>query len=230
MALSIVTKTYFITGTDTDIGKTLATCALLQAAKRDGRTTLGYKPVASGCIQTNEGLRNTDALALSANSTVRLPYEYINPVAFREATSPHIASRDERRPIDPAVLSAGLATLQARAEWVFVEGAGGWFTPLGASLTFAQWVAAEQLPVILVVGLKLGCINHALLTALAIRQAGLTLAGWVANDLSPEPHRRADYLVTLEQRLGAPLLGEIPWLSNPATASLEVYIHLALLE
>ncbi len=225
-----MTRTHFITGTDTDIGKTLATCALLQAAGRDGYSTLGYKPVASGCIQTEEGLRSTDALALSANSTIRLPYRQINPLAFREATSPHIASRDERRPINPAVLSLGLAVLQAQAEWVFVEGAGGWFTPLGESLMFAHWVAAEQLPVILVVGLKLGCINHALLTALAIRQAGLTLAGWVANDLSPAPHRRTDYLSTLGSRLGAPLLGEIPWLSKPAAAPLGHYIHLALLK
>ncbi|WP_213992047.1 dethiobiotin synthase [Sodalis sp. dw_96] len=225
-----MTKTYFITGTDTDIGKTLATCALLEAANRDGRRTVGYKPVASGCIQTPEGLRNSDALALSAHGNVLLPYELINPQAFREATSPHIASRDEGRPIDAALLSSGLAAVQARAEWVFVEGAGGWFTPLSDDLSFAQWVAAERLPVILVVGLKLGCINHALLTALAIRQGGLRLAGWVANDLSPEPHRRADYLATLEQRLGAPLLGEIPWLNAPATACLEHYIDLALLK
>ncbi len=224
-----MTKTYFITGTDTDIGKTLATCALLQAANGDGRRTAGYKPVASGCIETPEGLRNPDALALSANGNVRLPYALINPLAFREATSPHIASGDERRPIDASVLSRGLAAVQARAEWVFVEGAGGWFTPLSDNLTFAQWVAAERLPVILVVGLKLGCINHALLTALAVRQAGLTLAGWVANDLSPAPHRRADYLATLKQRLGAPLLGEIPWLNEPAAAPLGHYLDLALL-
>lgn len=221
-----MTKTYFITGTDTDIGKTLATCALLQAAGHSGGRTLGYKPVASGCRQTKAGPRNGDALALSANSTVRLPYGQINPLAFLEATSPHIASRDEGRPIDAAILSLGLAVLQAQADWVFVEGAGGWFTPLGERLMFAQWVAAEKLPVILVVGLKLGCINHALLTALAVRQAGLSLAGWIANDLSPEPHRRADYLATLEQRLGAPLLGEIPWLREPSTAAMGQYIHL----
>ena len=225
-----MTKSYFITGTDTDIGKTLATCALLQAANRAGHQTAGYKPVASGCRYIGGELRNGDALALADNSRVRVPYRQTNPLAFLEATSPHIASRDEKRPIDPAVLSQGLAYLQARADRVFVEGAGGWFTPLSETLTFAQWVAAERLPVILVVGIKLGCINHALLTALAIRQAGLPLAGWIANYLSAEPHRLTDYLATLRQWLDAPLLGEIPWLTDPEKAPLAEYIDLTPLQ
>ncbi|WP_413739226.1 dethiobiotin synthase [Sodalis sp. RH21] len=220
-------KRFFITGTDTDIGKTLATCALLQAANRAGLSAVGYKPVAAGCELTDEGPRNDDALALRANSSVRVTYRQVNPLAFCEPTSPHLASRDEGRPIDPQVLSRGLRELETLAQWVLVEGAGGWFTPLGDSLTFDRWVAAERLPVILVVGMKLGCINHALLTALAIRQAGLPFAGWIANDLSPAPHRRADYLATLRQRLDAPLLGEIPWLKEPAGADLAQYINLA---
>ncbi|NDL62800.1 dethiobiotin synthase [Acerihabitans arboris] len=217
---------FFITGTDTDIGKTLATCALLQAAKLAGWRAVGYKPVAAGCRRTLAGARNDDALALIASSGVGVSYEQVNPLAFLAATSPHIACRDEGRHIDPAVMSRGLAVLARQAQWVFIEGAGGWFTPLGDTLGFDQWVAGERLPVILVVGLKLGCINHALLTALAIRQAGLPLAGWIANDLSPEPHRRGDYLAALRQRLGAPLLGEIPWLADPGTATLAHYIDL----
>jgi len=224
-----VTKTYFITGTDTDIGKTLSTCALLQAANRAGYRTLDYKPVASGARMTPQGLRNDDALALSGNSSVQLPYEQINPFTFLAATSPHIASREEQRPIDPRRLSAGLASLRRQADWVLVEGAGGWFTPLGDHLNFAHWVAGEHLPVILVVGIKLGCINHALLTALAVRQAGLPLAGWVANHLSAQPHRLADYMATLRQSLAAPLLAEIPWLAEPATAALADYVDLSVL-
>ncbi|WP_413740146.1 dethiobiotin synthase [Sodalis sp. RH14] len=221
-----MTKRFFITGTDTDIGKTLATCALLQAAKRAGWRAAGYKPVAAGCRQTADGARNDDALALLADSGISLPYAQVNPLALLAATSPHLACRDEGRTLDPAVMSQGLDRLARQAQWVFVEGAGGWYTPLGDALTFDQWVAAERLPVILVVGLKLGCINHALLTALAIRQCGLPLAGWIANDLSPAPHRRADYLATLRQRLDAPLLGEIPWLADPGTAALADYIDL----
>lgn len=226
----MATQRFFITGTDTDIGKTLATCALLQAAKAAGIVAAGYKPVAAGCRQTAEGARNDDALALMAHSGIALDYDQVNPLALMAATSPHIAGREEGRYVDPALLSSGLAELAQRAQWVLVEGAGGWFTPLNDTQTFDGWVADERLPVILVVGLRLGCINHALLTALAVRQAGLTLAGWIANDLSPAPHRRADYMATLRQRLPGPLLGEIPWLDSPSTASLAQYISLAPLK
>ncbi|TCV98050.1 dethiobiotin synthetase [Biostraticola tofi] len=230
MALFIVTDRYFITGTDTDAGKTVATCALLQSARRQGGMTVGYKPVASGCIATPQGWRNSDALALAANSSLTLPYDQINPLAFGEPTSPHIASRDENRPIHASMLSAGLRRLESKADWVFVEGAGGWFTPLSDSLSFAQWVTQEQLPVILVVGLKLGCINHALLTALAVKQAGLPLAGWIANNLSEKVHRPTEYLDTLRQRLEAPLLGVIPWLQDPGNDTLAEYLDVSLLK
>ncbi|PLR30870.1 dethiobiotin synthase [Chimaeribacter coloradensis] len=215
-------KRYFVTGTDTEVGKTVASSALLQAAARAGYQTAGYKPVASGSEETADGLRNSDALALQQNSTLALRYDEVNPYTFAEPTSPHIVSRDEGRPIDPAVLSAGLRALEARAEWVLVEGAGGWFTPLGEAFSFADWVVQEQLPVILVVGVKLGCINHALLTAAAVQAAGLPLAGWVANDVQPPGRRHAEYLETLQRLLPAPMLGEIPYLDDlshlPGTA------------
>lgn len=207
-------KRYFVTGTDTEVGKTVASSALLQAAARAGYQTAGYKPVASGSEETADGLRNSDALALQQNSTLALRYDEVNPYTFAEPTSPHIVSRDEGRPIDPAVLSAGLRALEARAEWVLVEGAGGWFTPLGEAFSFADWVVQEQLPVILVVGIKLGCINHALLTAAAVQAAGLPLAGWVANDVQPPGRRHAEYLETLQRLLPAPMLGEIPYLDD----------------
>ena len=209
-------KRWFITGTDTEVGKTVASGALLQAASAAGLTTAGYKPVASGCEVTAEGIRNSDALALQRYSSLTLPYEQVNPLAFIEPTSPHIVSAEEGRPIEFAQLSAGLRQLEQQAEWVLVEGAGGWFTPLSATQTYADWVIAEQLPVILVVGIKLGCINHAMLTAAAVRASGLTLAGWIANDIQPPGKRHHEYLATLRQRIDAPCLGEIPYLTDDA--------------
>lgn len=209
-------KRWFITGTDTEVGKTVASCALLQAAALAGYRTAGYKPVASGSEMTDEGIRNSDALALQRNSSVPLSYEQVNPLTFMEPTSPHIVSAEEGRPVDFATLSAGLAALEPLADWVQVEGAGGWFTPLSETTTFADWVRETQLPVILVVGVKLGCINHALLTAQAIQAAGLPFAGWIANDVQPPGKRHQEYMATLKRLLPAPLLGEIPWLGERA--------------
>jgi len=225
-----VTERFFVTGTDTEVGKTVASCALLQAANRAGFRTAGFKPVASGSEMTADGLRNTDALALQRNSGVALNYDEVNPYTFAEPTSPHIVSEDEGRPIDAHVLSAGLQALSHKADWVLVEGAGGWYTPLAADWTFADWVQAERLPVILVVGVKLGCINHALLTAQAIAQAGLPLVGWIANDVIPPGKRHAEYLATLTRLLPAPLLGEIPYLEHgPDAAEPGQYLSLTAL-
>ncbi|HAT7571728.1 TPA: dethiobiotin synthase [Citrobacter werkmanii] len=225
-----MTKTYFVTGTDTEVGKTIASCALLQAAGQLGLRTVGYKPVASGSEMTADGLRNSDALALQRNSVVAADYAAINPYTFAEPTSPHIISADEGRPILASVMSAGLRTLEAQADWVLVEGAGGWFTPLSPTLSFSDWVKTEQLPVILVVGVKLGCINHAILTAQAVQQAGLTLAGWVANDVTPPGKRHAEYMATLKSVIPAPGLGEIPWLAeDPEQASTGRYLDLSIL-
>lgn len=170
-------KKWFVTGTDTEVGKTVASCALLQAANTAGYRSVGYKPVASGSEMTPEGIRNSDALALQRNSSVKLPYEEINPLAFLEPTSPHIISAEEQRPITFSAMSEGFRNLAGKADWVQVEGAGGWFTPLSDTTTFAEWAISEQLPVILVVGVKLGCINHAMLTA---HGAGRRFtAGWL---------------------------------------------------
>ena len=225
-----MTERFFVTGTDTEVGKTVASCALLQAANRAGFRTAGFKPVASGSEMTADGLRNTDALALQRNSGVALNYDEVNPYTFAEPTSPHIVSEDEGRPIDAHVLSAGLQALSHKADWVLVEGAGGWYTPLAADWTFADWVQAERLPVILVVGVKLGCINHALLTAQAIAQAGLPLVGWIANDVIPPGKRHTEYLATLTRLLPAPLLGEIPYLEHgPDAAEPGQYLDLTAL-
>lgn len=205
---------WFITGTDTEVGKTVASGALLQAAGAAGYQTAGYKPVASGCEATADGLRNSDALALQRYSRVPLRYEQVNPLAFLEPTSPHIVSAEEQRPIAFEALSAGLRALETQADWVLIEGAGGWFTPLSEQQTYADWVIQEQLPVILVVGVKLGCINHAMLTAAAVAASGLRLAGWIANDVVPPGRWHSEYLATLKQRIDAPFLGEIPWLEH----------------
>ncbi|MGV4275243.1 dethiobiotin synthase [Citrobacter farmeri] len=225
-----MTKRYFVTGTDTEVGKTVASCALLQAARSLGYRTAGYKPVASGSEMTPEGLRNSDALALQRNSSLALEYAAVNPYTFAEPTSPHIISADEGKPIRADVLSDGLRALGTQAEWLLVEGAGGWFTPLAEDFTFADWVQSERLPVILVVGVKLGCINHAMLTAQAVEQAGLLLAGWVANDVTPPGKRHHEYMTTLKRVIPAPLLGEIPWLAAEAeTAATGQYLDLSLL-
>ncbi|MGQ8816397.1 dethiobiotin synthase [Serratia sp. NA_13] len=222
-------KRWFVTGTDTEVGKTVASSALLQAANLAGYRTVGYKPVASGSEMTAEGLRNGDALALQANGSVALSYQEVNPYVFAEPTSPHIVSADEGLPIELAQLSAGLRHLEQKADWLLVEGAGGWFTPLSEQHTFADWVQQEQLPVILVVGIKLGCINHALLTAQAIKQAGLSLVGWIANDVSLPGRRHQEYLATLRRMLPAPLLGEIPHLAEPERQTLGHYLDLSVL-
>ncbi|RLM25759.1 dethiobiotin synthase [Brenneria alni] len=223
-------KRWFVTGTDTGVGKTIASSALLQAANQAGYRTAGYKPVASGCEITPEGVRNSDAMLLQANSLVRLDYHSVNPLAFIEPTSPHIVSAAEQRPIQLAVLSAGLKALETEADWLLVEGAGGWFTPLSARETFADWVVQEQLPVILVVGIKLGCINHALLTANAVQQAGLALVGWIANDIVLPGKRHQEYLLSLQQRLSAPMLGRIPHLAAPRSHNVGQYIDLTRLD
>lgn len=225
-----MTERYFVTGTDTEVGKTVASCALLQAAKLRGLRSAGYKPVASGSEMTAQGLRNSDALALLRHSSLPLTYDAVNPYTFAEPTSPHIVSADTGVAIEAAKMSAGLRTLEAQADWLLVEGAGGWFTPLSETLTFADWVKQEQLPVILVVGVKLGCINHAMLTAQAVLQAGLRLAGWIANDVVKPGKRHTEYLATLRRVLPAPFIGEIPWFAEaPEQQATGQYLDLSVL-
>lgn len=224
-----MTERYFVTGTDTEVGKTVASSALLQAANQQGLITAGYKPVASGSEMTSDGLRNTDALALQRNSSLALSYPQVNPYTFAEPTSPHIVSADEGRAIDFAVLSG--ITRSGAAGRVGTGGRGRRLVyPLSDQQTFADWVQAEQLPVILVVGVKLGCINHAMLTAQAIQQAGLRLAGWIANDVVAPGRRHQEYLATLKRVLPAPCLGEIPWLAEGAeSAETGHYLDLSVL-
>lgn len=210
-------QAFFITGTDTDAGKTSVAAGLLCAAKQQGCSTLAMKPVASGCEMTEQGLRNSDALALIAQSTVQLPYSQINPYAFAPAIAPHIAAQEAGVELSVADLyRTAQVILQQQADFTVIEGAGGWRVPISNTEFLSDFAIALQLPVILVVGVKLGCINHALLSAQAILNDGLELAGWVANVVDPNCARLAENLATLQQLMPAPCLAEVPHLSTPS--------------
>ena len=221
-------KRWFVTGTDTEVGKTIASSALLQAANLAGYRSAGYKPVASGSEMTPQGLRNEDALALQRHSGVALSYEDVNPYTFAEPTSPHIVSADLRQPIEFTVMSSGLRRLEQRADWLLVEGAGGWFTPLSPTQSFADWVVGEQLPVILVVGMKLGCINHARLSARAIQEDGARLVGWIANEVDPVMARRDENFALLSARMPVPCWGRLPHAPDIDAGQLRRHISIPL--
>lgn len=207
---------YFVAGTDTDVGKTLVSCALLGAAAAAGYSTLGMKPVAAGASSTQQGLRNDDAIQLHAASTLKLAYEQINPVCLPEAASPHIAAALAGRKVSVERLSGFCrGVLAQRADLTLIEGAGGWRVPLNDREYLSDLAKALKLPVLLVVGMRLGCLNHALLTAEALARDGLTLAGWIANRIDPGLHHYEQNRDTLLQRFEAPLVAEIPHLAAP---------------
>ncbi|EGQ8473894.1 dethiobiotin synthase [Vibrio cholerae] len=216
----------FIAGTDTDVGKTVASKAILQALATHNIATIGYKPVAAGSDKTEFGYRNSDALHLMKAATVDVPYEDVNPYALVLPTSPHIAAKHENVTIDYALLSNKLSKHKQNAELVVVEGAGGWRVPTSDSDCLSTWVKQERLPVILVVGIKLGCLSHALLTAEAIRADGLELVGWIANRINPGTEHYAEIIEHLEGRLGTPKLGEIPYMPKAKRQELGKFIQL----
>ena len=219
--------TYFVTGTDTDVGKTICTKALLQAASKQGVSTLAYKPIAAGCIETINGLRNDDALTLQQSSNLDVTYEAVNPIAFKAPIAPHIAASEKNTCIDSAIISQGLLQLQKQeAQLLLVEGAGGWHLPLNHHQLLSQWVIEQQLPVMLVVGLKLGCLNHAILTAQTIQQSGLPIVGWIANHLQANMPYVEQNIETLTSFIDAPLLAEIPYLENIEQQDLSCYIDI----
>lgn len=201
-----MSRTLFVTATDTGAGKTLCACAMLRRAAREGTVAAGYKPVASGAVRTADGLRNDDALALQAASAPGLAYEAVNPYCLEPAIAPHVAAAEAGIRIDLSRLDNGHSALAARHDLVVVEGAGGWQVPLDDRQTFADWIGGRGFPVVLVVALRLGCINHALLSAESILRRG-PLAGWIANAIPPAMERRQATLDDLRARLPAPLLG-----------------------
>lgn len=208
-------KTFFVTGTDTGAGKTLVTSGLLSAASKQGLETIGLKPVAAGCEQTPDGLRNSDALNLLEAMSVELPYSQVNPITLEPAIAPHIAAAEEGRRITVDRL-AGICqgALMRKHDLSFIEGAGGWRVPLNNREMLSSLAVSMNTPVILVVGMKLGCISHTLLTTEAILRDGLRLAGWVANRIDPDMSRYDENLQTLKDLMPAPCLGVVPWLED----------------
>lgn len=206
----------FVTGTDTDAGKTLIAAALLQLCVARGWRSVGMKPVAAGGTQDEHGQwRNGDVDGLIAAGNVQAALHDVNPYRFKEAIAPHLAAAHEGIAIQPQVLHAAWQRLSSQADAVIVEGAGGFMVPLDAAYGLDDFAAELQLPVILVVGMRLGCLNHALLTQAAIQARGLTLAGWVANRITPQMDCFEENLAALQTRLHAPLLGVVPHLTPP---------------
>jgi len=208
-----VRRDFFVTGTDTGVGKTLVSSAMLRALRRRGRSVAGMKPVASGSDPTTAGLRNEDALSLQAESSRPWPYEVVNPYAFAPPIAPHLAAAEAGVEVGLERILACFRELKDGSGTVVVEGAGGFLVPLGPGLSFADLPRAMGLEVVLVVGLRLGCLNHAFLTAEAIASRGLTLAGWAGSLVDPGFERLPENLESLRQGLGAPCLGVIPHLA-----------------
>ena len=215
-------RSLFVTGTDTGVGKTLVSAALLRALARQHHRVVGMKPVAAGLVLRDGAWVSEDVLALRAASTLVVPAALDNPVLLPEALSPHLAARHAGRPIRVAELLAAHRSLCRLADVVVVEGAGGWRVPISDTETMADLATALAAPVVLVVGLRLGCLNHALLTAEAIRADGLHLAGWVANSIDPQMACRDENIASLHTRLGAPWLGTVPWLQEPDPRRIEL--------
>jgi len=210
-------KGVFVTGTDTGVGKTLCAAGLLLAYERQGYSTIAMKPIASGCEQTAQGLRNEDALLLMQHMSVKAPYDEVNPYAFLPPMAPHLAAAKEGILIESDTVVEQAKLLAAQADTIVIEGAGGWLAPLNDQQSFADLAVELDLPVVLVVGIRLGCLNHALLTYENIRQRGVPLAGWIANTGLDDAQGCLDIeenIATLSSRISSPLLGKIPFLKD----------------
>jgi len=221
-----MSKGYFVAGTDTGVGKTLVSCALLRAFAAQGKKVVGMKPVAAGCEPTPQGLACEDVASLVAASNANAPHELVNPYAFQPPIAPHIAAAQAGVVIEIERLLAACAALRALADVVVVEGVGGWRVPLNPREDTGDLAKRLELPVILVVGMRLGCLSHALLTAQAIEASGLKLAGWVANRIDPLMPAFDDNLCALQARLAAPLLGVVPHAAQPDAVLSATYLSL----
>jgi dethiobiotin synthetase len=209
----------FVTGTDTGVGKTLVSVALVRALVNHGLRVSAMKPIASGAEHTSGGLRNADALTLAEAINVSVPYGTLNPYCFEPAISPHIAAEEAKIEVDIGTIRARFDELSRGAEFVIVEGAGGWLAPISRTQSMADLVAALEIPVLLVVGLRLGCLNHAALTREAIEARGTPFAGWVANAIDPELQRPDENLATLERLLRSEPLAIFPFKPDSAVSS-----------
>lgn len=202
-----IKKGFFITGTDTNIGKTFIACKLLNNLKRQGYKTVALKPIASGCIATSSGWQNSDAIALQNAATEKLSYQHINPFAFPEPIAPHIAAKINSQTLSiNKIINACQPALTTCADYIIIEGAGGWSVPLNEDETMADLAKALKYPIILVVGMRLGCLNHALLTYHHMQQTGVQIHGWIANCLEPDMPYLTENIETLELMLDIPLI------------------------
>lgn len=214
---------YFLTGTDTEIGKTFITCALLHKAAQSGLKAAGLKPVAAG---TDAAGLNEDVENIRAASSLKLPLKVVNPYCFKAAIAPHIAAAEEAVEIDFSVIKAACREAGSQSDLLIVEGVGGFRVPLGVDRDSADLAVALDLPIIFVVGMRLGCINHALLTIDAIAARGLSIAGWVANRIDPAMSRFDENLATLEKLIPAPLLGVVPHAPVGGAAGAATFLEL----
>jgi dethiobiotin synthetase len=205
---------FFVTGTDTGVGKTLVSASLTRALVARGLRVAVMKPIASGSDPTPDGPRNSDAVTLMAAANVPAAYDAVNPYCFLPPVSPHIAAREAGVAVDLALLRTRFDALASASDCVIVEGAGGWLAPISDTATMAELAAALSLPVLLVVGLRLGCLNHALLTHESLATRGLAFAGWIANAIEPRFDRAAENLATLSARFGASPLACVPFLDR----------------
>lgn len=218
----------FVTGTDTGIGKTVVSLGLMQALQDRGLTVAAMKPVASGCERTPDGLRNDDALQLGRQASIPLAYELVNPYAFEPPIAPHLAAEMLGQTIDLNKIYDIYQSIASSVDVVVVEGVGGWQVPLNNRETVAELAHGLGLDICLVVGLRLGCINHALLTEQAIESRDCKLTGWVANTLPPEMNALDDNINTLKQKLSSPLLGVVPAFENISVKSVAHCLEQAL--
>jgi dethiobiotin synthetase len=219
-------RSLFVTGTDTGVGKTVAASALVHRLRREGLRVAGMKPVASGCERTSDGLRNEDALALQAASDPRPDYADVNPYALEIPTAPQLAARAAGIRVDPVMLLAAHARLAARADLVVVEGAGGWLAPMDDGLDQGDFARAIEAPVVLVVGLRLGCLSHARLSARAIVDDGFALLGWIGNTVDPAFAERDAYVDLLRDALPAPCFGVLPFAPGEDAAAMAEWLSL----
>lgn len=219
---NLVKKSFFVTATDTDAGKTYVTVGLLKAAHRAGGRSVGLKPIASGAEWVEGSLRNDDALRIQQASSVRLPYEQVNPIVMEPAIAPHIAAAKENRLVTASRLEGFLkGALLTPHDFAIVEGAGGWRVPLNDRELLSDLAKSLGFPVILVVNMKLGCLNHAVLTAEAIARDGLKVAGWVANGGQKTMPCYEENLASLTHMLSAPLLGALSWHDDVTQSDVE---------
>lgn len=207
---------FFITGTDTNVGKTTVALGLMTALQQQGLTVAAFKPVSAGCARTADGLRNDDAVRLMQQASVDIPYDTVNPYAFEPPIAPHIAAAETNTRIDLGVVKKAYLEIAETVDIVIVEGAGGWLVPVTEQETMADLAVTLGLPVINVVGIRLGCLNHALLTTQSIIASGLHHGGWIANHLSTVTERSAENVDALRARITAPLLSNVPFGENPA--------------